>query len=301
MATSTSSGRASGPPDTERHARSRDRGPGNPTTTHERVNEIMIDRTKTRVALTVGALFLATAAGLGAQDFEWSGAIDRGDAVTIRGVNGEIRARRASGDQVRVTASKRARRDDPSSVDIQVVEDDRGVLICAVYPSRDDDRPNRCARGDRYHMNNRRNDVQVDFVVEVPDGVELDAVTVNGDVDIRGLASRVDATTVNGSIEIETRGSARATTVNGGITARMGRIDSSVEFTTVNGSVDLTLPGSTHADVEMSTVNGSIETDFPITVRGRWGPRSARGEIGDGGPMLEVTTVNGSIRLHRAG
>ena len=261
----------------------------------------MIDRMTTRAALVSGALFLVTAAALAGQDFAWSGAVDRGDAVTIRGVNGEIQVRRASGGEVRVTASKRARRDDPSSVDIQVVEDDQGVLICAVYPERDGDRPNRCARGDGYHMNNKRNDVQVDFVVEVPDGVELDAVTVNGDVDIRGLASRVEATTVNGSIEIETRGSARATTVNGGITARLGRIEGSLEFTTVNGSVDLTLPGSTNADVEMSTVNGSIETDFPITVRGRWGPRSARGEIGEGGSMLEVTTVNGSIRLQRGG
>lgn len=257
--------------------------------------------TTTRIGVAVGAFLLAGAAGLAGQDFDWSGTVGRGDAVTIRGVNGEIQARRASGDRVRVTASKRARRDDPSSVDIQVVEDGRGVLICAVYPSRDNDRPNRCARGDAYHMNNKRNDVQVDFMVEVPDGVELDASTVNGDVDIRGLSGRVDATTVNGSIDIETGGAARATTVNGGITARLGQIDGALDFTTVNGSVELTLPGSTSADVELSTVNGSIETDFPITVRGRWGPRSARGEIGDGGPTLEVTTVNGSIRLQRGG
>lgn len=255
----------------------------------------------TKTGLAIGGLLLAAATGVAGQDFAWSGAVDRGDAVTIRGVSGEIQARRASGGEVRVSASKRARRDDPSTVDIQVVEDAEGVLICAVYPTPNGDRPNRCARGERYHMNNRRNDVQVDFVVEVPDGVELDATNVNGDVEIRGLASRVEATTVNGSIEIETDGSARATTVNGGITARLGRIDGALEFTTVNGSVDLTLPRSTSADVEMSTVNGSIETDFPITIRGRWGPRSARGEIGDGGPMLEVTTVNGSIRLQRAG
>ena len=261
----------------------------------------MIERETKRTGLAIGALFLVTAAGLAGQDFDWSGAVDRGDAVTIRGVNGEIEARRASGGRVRVTATKQARREDPSSVDIQVVEDEMGVLICAVYPSRDDDRPNRCARGDRYHMNNKRNDVQVDFVVEVPDGVELEATTVNGDVAIRGLGSRVDATTVNGSIEIETEGAARATTVNGGITVRLGRLEGPLEFTTVNGSVTLTLPGSTAADVEMSTVNGSIETDFPITVRGRWGPRSARGEIGGGGPTLEVTTVNGSIRLQRGG
>ncbi len=261
----------------------------------------MIDGMTRRTGLLAAAVLLATAGGLAAQDFSWNGSVARGDAVTIRGVNGDLEARRASGGQVRVSASKHARHDDPSTVDIQVIEDDQGVLICAVYPTPSGERSNRCARGDAYHMNNKRNDVQVDFVVEVPDGVDLDADTVNGDVDIAGLGGRVDATTVNGSIDIQTQGTARATSVNGGITARVGRIEGDLEFTTVNGSVTLTLPSSTQADVEMSTVNGSIETDFPITVRGRWGPRSARGQIGGGGTRLEVTTVNGSIRLQRGG
>jgi len=150
-------------------------------------------------------------------------------------------------------------------------------------------------------MNTKRNDVKVDFTVEVPAGVELEAVTVNGDVTIRDLSSSVEAVTVNGDIEVDTNGSATATTVNGSIEARMGKLSDDLEFTTVNGGITLTLPEGAGASVEATTVNGSIETDFPITIKGRWGPRSARGEIGGGGPSLEVTTVNGSIRLLRAG
>jgi len=39
-------------------------------------------------------------------DTEWSGTIARGDAIEIRGVNGDIFATRASGPVVIVTASK---------------------------------------------------------------------------------------------------------------------------------------------------------------------------------------------------
>jgi DUF4097 and DUF4098 domain-containing protein YvlB len=46
-------------------------------------------------------------------------------------------------------------------------------------------------------------------------------------------------------------------------------------------------------------VNGGIESDFPITVRGRWGPRSMTGTIGSGGRRLELETVNGAIQIRR--
>ena len=42
------------------------------------------------------------------------------------------------------------------------------------------------------------------------------------------------------------------------------------------------LPDGTDADVEIRTVNGAIDTEFPLTIRGRWGPKSASGEIGGG-------------------
>jgi len=226
--------------------------------------------------------------------------VDRGDAVSIRGINGTITARAASGNQVRVTAEKTSDDGLESTVDIQVIEDSDGVLICALYPTpARADEENQCARGRSYQMNTKDNDVQVHFTVEVPSGVELEAVTVNGDVEVEGIESAVDAVTVNGDIMIGTNGGASATTVNGSIEARMGELSDDAEFTTVNGSVRLYLPSGASADVDATTVNGSIETDFPITIRGRWGPRSASGEIGNGGPDLEITTVNGSIEILR--
>lgn len=255
-----------------------------------------------RLAAAAAWLVCLGAAETQAQDFEWQGSVDRGDAVTIRGVNGSVTATAASGSQVQVRATKEWDDDDPDSVRIEVIEDSRGVLICAVYPSRRGRDPNRCGRGDDYEMSVRNNDVKVHFTVEVPAGVGLEARTVNGEIEARGIADEVEARTVNGGIVVAGNGPVSAETVNGEIEARLGgEVSEDLRFKTVNGGIRLVLPSGADADLDIRTVNGSIDTDFPLTIRGRWGPKSASGEIGAGGPEIEVSTVNGSIALVRSG
>jgi DUF4097 and DUF4098 domain-containing protein YvlB len=148
-------------------------------------------------------------------------------------------------------------------------------------------------------MNVRDNDVEVTFTVRLPGGVRFAGRTVNGSVEARGLASDVSLRTVNGDVDVATTGFAEARTVNGSIDAAMGRTDpeGGLRFETVNGSIELDLPDDVDADVEANWLNGGLETDLPLRVDGRIGRRSARGVLGEGGPRLELSTVNGSIRL----
>lgn len=236
-----------------------------------------------------------------AQDFEWTGRVERGKTVEVRGVNGDIRADLASGNQVRVTAEKRARKSDPGSVQIEVIEHADGVTICAVYPSKRGDRPNECRPGGG-RMSVEDNDVKVSFRVQVPAGVHLTARTVNGSVDARSLEGDVDASTVNGAIDVSTTGLVEASTVNGSIEARMGRADwrNELDFSTVNGSISLTLPANLNTEVSASTVNGALTSDFPLMIQGKFSPRRLTGKIGDGGRELSLKTVNGSIEIRRS-
>ena len=245
------------------------------------------------------ALALPAAEQAGAaSDFRWQGGVEAGRTVTVRGVNGSITAARGSGEVV-VEAVKTARRSDPDDVTIEVIEDGEGILVCAVYPSGWL-RQNRCARGDAYRMNPRNNDVNVAFTVSVPDGVHLNARNTNGVVRVSGLSGDVSATTVNGNIEAESAGVVSARTVNGRIDATVGASpQEDLSFRTVNGRVRLALPAEVDADLSLRTVNGGIDSDFPVDVRGRWGPRSASGRLGQGGPDIEVSTVNGGIEVLR--
>ena len=150
-------------------------------------------------------------------------------------------------------------------------------------------------------MNVQDNDVSVRFTVHVPPGVVFAGRTVNGKVEAMGLNADVSLSTVNGSIKFSTTGSGRATTVNGSIEASLGRSNWSngLDFSTVNGGITLDLPANLSAEVRAKTVNGEIITDFPLMVTGRLGPRSLRGTIGNGGRQLELSTVNGSIKLRK--
>jgi len=239
---------------------------------------------------------------LAQKDWSWKGRVERGDFIEIKGVNGEVHAELASGNEVQVNARLRAKKSDPDDVEIQVVEHSDGVTICAVYPSRDEDRPNECLPGSKGRMSVKDNDVVVDFTVRVPPGVGFIGRTVNGDVDALGIEGDVQAHTVNGGIDISSTGLAEATTVNGSITASMDRAnwDGTLSFTTVNGSVTLEMPDDLNCDLSVSTVNGHLDFDFPLTVEGRFSPRHVKGTIGQGGRSLVIKTVNGSVQIRRS-
>jgi hypothetical protein len=261
----------------------------------------MTMRLATLAPLVVAAALPLARPAAAQGEFHWKGQIAAGKTIEIKGVNGDVSAVAGSGD-VEVTAVKHARRSDPDEVKIEVVPHEGGVTICAVYPS-DGRRDNTCESGDRGHMNTHDNDVEVDFTVRVPAGVRFVGKTVNGRIDAANLSGDVEAHTVNGSINVATAGYAEAETVNGSIVASMGRAgwSDALEFHTVNGGITLNLPADVSTEVRAKTVNGDIVTDFPLMVTGRLGPRSLHGTIGKGGRQLDLSTVNGSIRLRKAG
>lgn len=246
------------------------------------------------------ALALAPArAGGPTDDFHWHGVIAKGRTLEIRGINGDVIATAAKGNEAEVSATKRARRGDPASVEIRVVQDEGGVLICAVYPGSRGE--NGCDRN-RHGSHDDNNDVEVNFTVAVPPGVKFVGGTVNGAVRATGLDADARAATVNGDVEVATRGTAEATTVNGSVHVAMGRADwsGSLDLSTVNGDITVDLPAGPSMEVRASTTNGDLESDFPLTIQGRFGPRRLTGTIGQGGRTLSLDTVNGSIHLHQA-
>ena len=250
------------------------------------------------IALTalVGVAWLAApahAATRVAESFNYKKALAPGKTLTVMGINGFIHAAPTAGAEVVVEAQRKGRRDDPEAVKIEVTEDAEGIHICARYPSRDGGL-NPCAE-----QNLRNNDVRVEYEVLVPNGVRLNARTVNGEIEARDLSGPVYASTVNGGVDVTTQSWAKASTVNGSIHVAIRRLEPSqnVEFSTVNGSITLEIPMGVDARLLATTVNGSIETDQPVTVSGRLQRQRLEGTLGRGGPEIRVSTVNGSIDL----
>jgi hypothetical protein len=72
-----------------------------------------------------------------------------------------------------------------------------------------------------------------------------------------------------------------------------------VRVSTKNGGITLRLPESTNARVVARTSNSSITTDFEITAHGEISKNRLDGVIGAGGPLIDLSTSNGGIRLLR--
>jgi hypothetical protein len=253
------------------------------------------------IVMTIALLAVTQGAAQG-QDFRWSGTLAAGKTIEVRDVNGSITATPASGNTIEVTAQKRAGRGGrPELVEIRAEERDDRVVICTVYPSQRDSEGCRGGGERRGRNNDDVDNVSVHFTVRVPSNIRFEGKTVNGDVTATGLAADAEVATVNGDVEVSTRGVAEASSVNGNVSATLGRSDwtGPVEFSSVNGTVTVTLPSNASAEVRASTVNGGIESDFPLTITGKFGPRNMNGTIGSGGPRLSLSSVNGSIALKR--
>jgi DUF4097 and DUF4098 domain-containing protein YvlB len=168
----------------------------------------------------------------------------------------------------------------------------------------------------------RRNNLGARFVIKVPRGATLERlVSSNGAIRTNDCAGPARLQTSNGAIQVTgLRGSLDAHTSNGRITADLARSEGPVKLETSNGSVDLTLPptfddevrahtsnGSitlrVHSDmnarVEARTSNGKITSDLDLRTTGEISKNRLEGVIGAGGPLLDLSTSNGGIRIVR--
>ena len=142
----------------------------------------------------------------------------------------------------------------------------------------------------------------VDWELEVPRAIDVEAHTMNGGIAIADVSGNLDFDATNGGIELTgVAGDVRGRTTNGGVHVELagtrweGR---GLDAETTNGPVTLVVPDGYGAELEASTTNGGFDVDFPVTVRGRLG-RTLRTTLGDGGPLIRATTTNGGVRIRR--
>jgi DUF4097 and DUF4098 domain-containing protein YvlB len=147
----------------------------------------------------------------------------------------------------------------------------------------------------------------------------LNAETSNGPVELQDIDGAVEVRTSNGHIRAEgIRGAFDAITSNSSIHAALDKVDGAVRAQSSNGGIDLSLPpdvqcavrahtsnsgitlhlpGEVNARLSAGTSNSSISSDFEMRVRGEISKHHIEGSIGNGGPLIDLSTSNGSIRI----
>ncbi len=128
--------------------------------------------------------------------------------------------------------------------------------------------------------------------------------TGDGRIEARSLDGNLRARTSDGSIRVQGRfDNLELHTGDGHVEAEIAagsRMNSAWSVSTSDGSVDLRLPGEFAADLDARTGDGHITLDLPVTVSGSFGRNKVRGKINGGGPVLEIRTSDGNIRLERS-
>jgi hypothetical protein len=202
------------------------------------------------------------------------------------GQNGGIQVRGWNGDGVRVIARMQAwaRSEQAARTTLEGIEIRTGSTVRA-EGSDDDDR----------HWS-------VSFVLYVPQRSDLSLETHNGGISVENVEGDIALDATNGGLHLtDLAGSVHGETRNGGVHVAVSGPrwrGESLDVRTQNGGVELELPRDYNADLEIGTVNGGLNIDFPITVQGRINRRITT-RLGQGGPLVRVTTVNGGVKVER--
>lgn len=222
-----------------------------------------------------------------------------GGRLTLVNVNGDITIESWDRHEVTMKAETRARAEN---------EDEARLLLDKTTVQFDSTGDRIDIRTDAPKKPGRNRNVSVAYTVTVPKTIDLELKTVNGRVDVNDVSGAVDAKTTNGRIGLTgIVGSIQAGTTNGNI--ELSDLLGPVETKTTNGKIKVALSGvgDEPHDIRAKTTNGGIEVSLPkglkanlkasaVTVKGRFG-KSVDGVINGGGRLIQLKTVNGSIRL----
>ncbi len=250
-------------------------------------------KSKSFAAASLATLLVALAASAGQEfSYEFQQTLPLGPqgSVHLENVNGNVHISTWDRDEVKIDAVKHAKKRehlDEVKIDIDAKADRVGIKT--KYPD-----------SKLFHKNN--NSVSVDYTLTVPKQSRLDRIsTVNGSVEIENVGGDVKASSVNGNVKAAgLAGDVALSTVNGSVKANFAAVKKPVSLESVNGGVTITLPPEANADVSASTVNGGISSEFSLAVK-RHFPigQNLDGKLGDGGPSIKISTVNGGIQFDR--
>jgi hypothetical protein len=254
------------------------------------------------------------------EDFHYNYPLQPGGRVSLENFNGSVEISGWDQDKVDISGAKYASTPDTrDAVKIDIAPSPDAISIRTVRPSQSRN------AGARY-------------VVKVPHRVQLERIvssngtlrvndvdgaarlkTSNGGVRALHLGGTLDAGTSNGTIELDdikgdctvktsngrvkaqgVRGAVDASTSNGSVDLTVDELRSGgVRVSTSNGGITVRLHGTVNARLMARTSNSSISTEFDVTSQGRKDKHHLEGVIGSGGPVLDLSTSNGNIRVMR--
>lgn len=221
------------------------------------------------------------------EEFHKSYPLSADGRVSLKNINGGVTVTAWDKNEVQVDAVKTADEQYKlAEAKIEVTAGSTSIDIRTHYPEKTNNNP-----------------ASIEYTLHVPRRARIDKIDlVNGHIKIDGVEGLVRASSVNGAVEAtHVAGEVSLNSVNGRVFAELQAPKRSVNIETVNGSVELRLPSDAVGEINASTVHGGISNQFNIPVnRERWVGSELRARLGEGGPAIKLSAVNGGIQISRA-
>ncbi len=224
------------------------------------------------------------------------------EKVIISNKNGGIEVESWGNDEIEIVAYKKVRAsgaDDAQklldALKIEIEQYNSELEIKTVYPDRKDG-------GGLFSwlLGMGGGNYSVHYEIKVPEKMDLDLHSTNGNIEVNGCGGIIALRTTNGKISADdVAGALSCKSTNGSIKAYIKSVSDNEDMTfkTTNGSIKVYMPQDVNADLKAHTTNGSINCDLPIKTRYSSSRRSLEAQINDGGPQLYFKTTNGSIHI----
>ena len=237
------------------------------------------------------------------RDFHYNYPLASNGKLSVETFNGAIEVSGWDQDAVDISGTKQGRTQQAADeLEVTVDHSANAVSVRVLRPS------------------DRHQNLGARFVVKVPRHAVLDRLvssngairttdgvgparfrTSNGAIQVSGLAGSLEAQTSNGRVSanlLKADGPIRVETSNGSVEITLpDQFDEEVRAHTSNGSVTLRVPGALNARIAARTSNGKISSDLDMRTNGEISRNRLEGVIGAGGPLIDLTTSNGGIRI----
>jgi hypothetical protein len=146
-------------------------------------------------------------------------------------------------------------------------------------------------------------DPKEEVTIKAPRQIALSLRGINGRVNTTEVVGSLEVRGVNGRLDLgQATDFVEVSGVNGDISLGLNKLgERGARFSGINGGVELKLGSDLNAQLNARGMNGNVRSDIPgVTVdRDQFGAHySAR--IGNGGAPIDISGLNGNVRLTRS-
>ena len=216
-----------------------------------------------------------------------------GALVQVQGINGRVDIQTAADTKTTEVYVKRTG-DNPSSLrrrDMIVEQTSDGLIVRS--------KQNHVGLWD--HLFGK--DPKEEVTIKAPRQIALALKGINGLVNTGDIEGSLEVKGLNGRAELgATRKSAEISGINGSVSLALIELgEDGARVSGINGGVELKLGTALNADLTARGMNGSVRSEISDVIVDREASRSHySAHIGKGGPPIEISGINGNVRLTRA-